>query len=51
MSSELSIGGADAPDESFFYEKFGGVKFDADGSGNVYGLDNGTARNQVFGKD
>jgi hypothetical protein len=51
MSSELSIGGADAPDESFFYEKFGGVQVDADGSGNVYVLDNGNTRIQVFGKD
>lgn len=51
MSSELGIGGADAPDESFFYEKFGGVQVDADGAGNLYVLDNGNARIQVFGKD
>jgi len=51
MSSDLTVGGADAPDESFFYEKFGGVKVDADGSGNLYVLDNGNARIQVFGKD
>lgn len=51
MKSTLDIGGADAPDESFFYEKFGGVSVDADGAGNVYVLDNGNARIQVFGPD
>lgn len=51
IATDLTIGGADASDESFFYEKFGGVHVDADGAGNVHVLDNGNARIQVFGKD
>ncbi|NNE42974.1 MAG: 6-bladed beta-propeller [Gemmatimonadetes bacterium] len=48
LQSVLAVGGADAADESFFYEKFGTVRVDADGAGNVYVLDNGNARVQVF---
>lgn len=48
FSSVLSLGGADADENSDFYERFGTVEVDADGAGNIYVLDNGNTRVQVF---
>jgi len=48
---DLTVGGADADDDHFFYEKYGSVEVGADAQGRIYVLDNGNARIQVFGKD
>ena len=48
VASVLAIGGADADDDSFFYEKYGSVVVDADREGRIYVLDNGNIRVQVF---
>ncbi len=41
-------GGPDAPEESQFFERMGSISVDADAKGNVYVLDNGNYRVQVF---
>jgi len=46
--SVVAIGGADAEDDAFFYEKFGPISVDADAAGHVYVLDPGNVRVQVF---
>ncbi|MCC7141346.1 MAG: 6-bladed beta-propeller [Candidatus Eisenbacteria bacterium] len=48
FSSNLAIGGPNAPDEAQFFEKLGRVAVDADAAGNIYVLDNGNLRIQVF---
>lgn len=48
FNAVLSLGGAEADDESFFYEKVGSIEVDSDASGNIYVLDNGNTRVQVF---
>lgn len=51
LTSEVSIGGPDADDPAQFYEKIGSSQVDADGAGNIYVLDSGNTRVQVFGPD
>jgi len=41
-------GGPDAPEEAQFFERLGSLAVDADANGNVYVLDNGNYRIQVF---
>jgi hypothetical protein len=48
LESAMSVGGPDAGDDAFFYERFGSVHVDADDDGNFYVLDNGNVRVQVF---
>ena len=48
LRSTLALGGPDAPDEAQFFEKLGRIGVDADAQGNVYVLDNGNLRIQVF---
>jgi len=47
----LAIGGADADEAADFYERYGTVAVDADANGNIYVLDNGNTRVQVFDRD
>jgi len=49
ITEGLSIGGPDADDPAQFYERLGSANIAADGSGNIYVLDNGNIRIQVFG--
>jgi hypothetical protein len=48
FQSTVAIGGAEADDDAFFYEKFGPISVDADAAGHVYVLDPGNVRIQVF---
>ncbi|UCE02907.1 MAG: 6-bladed beta-propeller [Candidatus Latescibacterota bacterium] len=48
LRSMLSLGGPDAPDEEQFYEKYEPIRVDADADGNIYVLDGGNIRIQVF---
>ena len=48
FETALSIGGPDAGDEAYFYERYGSVDVDAASDGSVYVLDNGNVRIQVF---
>jgi hypothetical protein len=47
----MTVGGPEADDESYFYERFGPVEVAADRQGRMHVLDNGNARVQVFGTD
>jgi hypothetical protein len=51
LKSEVAIGGPDADDPAQFYEKIGSSQVDADGAGNIYVLDSGNTRVQVFAPD
>jgi len=44
----LQFGGASAPEAAQFFEKTGAVQVDADANGNIYVLDDGNQRVQVF---
>ena len=44
----LRIGGPDAPDEAQFYERVAQTLAEADGAGNIYILDDGNHRVQIF---
>lgn len=46
-----TLGGPEADDPAQFYERIGQITFDADAAGNVYVLDNGNHRVQVFASD
>lgn len=48
VKSSFQLGGPDAPETSQFYERFGATEVTADGAGNLYVLDNGNHRVQVF---
>lgn len=48
LTPSLSLGGPNAPDAAQFYERMGPIEVDADGAGNIYVLDNGNHRVQVF---
>lgn len=48
LTERTALGGPDAADEAQFYEKLGSVAIDADADGNLYVLDNGNCRVQVF---
>jgi len=48
LSERTSLGGPDAADEAQFYEKLGSITIDGDAKGNLYVLDNGNCRVQVF---
>lgn len=48
LRSALQLGGAEAPDEQQFYERYEQIRVDADGAGNIYVLDGGNVRVQVF---
>jgi YD repeat-containing protein len=48
IQPSLVIGGADAADEAQFFEKLGRTDVDADANGNIYVLDTGGPRVQVF---
>ena len=51
VTEVLTVGGPDADEPAQFYEKIGTVVIDADAKGNVYVLDSGNCRVQVFGSD
>lgn len=44
----FTLGGPDADEDAFFYEKYGPVEVSADADGQIYVLDNGNVRIQVF---
>lgn len=46
--SAMTIGGAEAGEDADFYERYGPVAVDASSNGEVYVLDNGNVRVQVF---
>jgi len=48
VASEVAIGGPTAAAEAQFYEKNGTVEVGADARGNIYVLDNGGPRVQIF---
>lgn len=48
LESTMKIGGGDAPEAAQFYEKAGRTDVDADAQGNLYVLDTGGPRIQVF---
>ncbi len=48
IQSAVAIGGAQAPDNAQFYEKAGRTDVGADAQGNIYVLDSGGPRVQVF---
>lgn len=48
IESGLRLGGGEAPDNAQFYEKAGRTDVDADAQGNLYVLDSGGPRIQVF---
>jgi hypothetical protein len=50
LTPALTIGGPDAIDEAQFYEKFGQVRMDAAANGDIYVLDSGNIRVQIFDK-
>lgn len=45
---DLTIGGPDAPDPAQFYERISQTQVEADASGNLYVLDDGNHRVQIF---
>ncbi|MFN8546432.1 MAG: 6-bladed beta-propeller [Candidatus Eisenbacteria bacterium] len=51
LRSTLELGGPNASDEAQFFEKLGRIGMGADASGNIYVLDNGNLRIQVFDKN
>lgn len=51
LKEVMHVGGPDADEPAQFYEKIGTVEIDADGQGNVYVLDSGNCRVQVFGSN
>jgi hypothetical protein len=48
FSETFLAGGPGAPEEAQFFERLGPVAVDADATGNLYVLDNGNYRVQVF---
>lgn len=51
VTEDLTFGGPDAPEAAQFYERIGSVSLAADAAGNIYVLDDGNCRVQVFGPD
>lgn len=48
FSPAFTLGGPDAGEDAFFYEKYGPVEVSADAKGHIHVLDNGNVRVQVF---
>ncbi len=48
FSTTMTLGGPDADDDTYFYERFGSVEVAADAEGHLHVLDNGNIRIQVF---
>lgn len=51
IRSAFTIGGPNAPEEAQFFERLGSLEVDADAAGNIYVLDDGNHRVQVFDKN